>query len=60
MKKQTDFTFVKMSKEKSNELTTIVNETIATDFVAAKSFTVADLWNIQRSNKTRISSRYLA
>lgn len=60
MKKQTDFTFVKMSKEQSNELTTIVNETIATDFVTAKSFTVADLWNIQRRSKTRINSRYLA
>jgi hypothetical protein len=60
MKKETDFNFAKISKEQSNELTTIVKETLATDFVPAKSFTVVDLWNIQRQGKTTMNSRKLA
>lgn len=52
MKKQTDFNFIRMSKEQTNELTTTAVETIATDFVAVKSFTIVDLWNIQRRSKT--------
>ena len=60
MKKETGFNFANISKEQSNELTTIVEETIAMDFVPAKSFTVVDLWNIQRHGKTIINSRKLA
>ncbi len=60
MKKETGFNFANISKEKSNELTTIVKETIAIDFVPAKNFTVIDLWNIQRQGKTTINSRKLA
>ncbi len=52
MKKQTDLNFVKMSKEQTDELATTVNETIATGFVAVKSFTIVDLWDIQRRSKT--------
>ena len=59
MKKQTTLNFATINKEQSTELTSIVKETIATDFVPAKSFTVVDLWNIQRSNKPRLSSRHL-
>ena len=57
MKKQTEINFVKMSKEQTNELTTTVIETIATDFVAVKSFTIVDLWNIQRRSKTLSKGR---
>lgn len=52
MKKTTNFNYAKMSKEQTNEITTSVNETIATDFVAVKTFTIVDLWNIQRRSKT--------
>jgi hypothetical protein len=57
MKKERDFNFAKISKEQSNELTTIVNETLAVDFVPAKNFTVVDLWNIRRQGKTTMNSR---
>jgi len=57
MTKQTDFNFAKISKEQSNELTTMVKETVATAFVSAKSFTSVDLWNIRRQGKPMISSR---
>ena len=57
MTKQTDFNFAKISKEQSNELTTMVKETVATDFVSAKSFSSVDLWNIRRQGKTTINSR---
>jgi hypothetical protein len=57
MKKETGFNFANISKEQSNELTTIVKETIAMDFVPAKSFTVVDLWNIRRNGKTSMNSR---
>ena len=57
MTKQTDFNFAKISKEQSNELTTMVKETVATGFVSAKSFTSVDLWNIRRQGKTTINSR---
>jgi hypothetical protein len=60
MKKQTNLNFAKMSKGQLNELTTTVKEIVATDFIPDKSFTVVDLWNIQRRSKTRINSRYLA
>ncbi len=60
MKKQTEINFPKKSKELNEELTTVVDETIATDFIAPKNFTIVDLWNIQRNSKTAISSRKLA
>jgi len=60
MKKQTDLKFAKMSKEQLDHLTTTVKEIAATDFVPAKSFTVIDLWNIQRHGKTTMNSRKLA
>ncbi len=60
MKKETNFNFANISKIQSTELTTIVKETIALDFVPAKSFTVVDLWNIQRRSKTTMSSRKFA
>ena len=60
MKKETNFNFSKLSNELSAELITVVNETIATDFVPVKNFTVVDLWNIQRKSRTTKYSRNLA
>ena len=60
MNKNTGFNFAKISKEQSNELTTMVKETVATGFVSAKSFTSVDLWNIRRQGKTTINSRKTA
>jgi hypothetical protein len=60
MKKQTNLNFANISKEESTELTSVIEETIAIDFVPAKSFTVIDLWNIRRHGKTTINSRNLA
>jgi len=57
MTKQTDFNFAKISKEQSKELSTMVKETLATDFVTTKSFTIVDLWHIRRQGKTTINSR---
>ncbi len=58
MKKQTEINFSKISKEQTNDLTTVVNETIAVDIIPVKNFTIVDLWNIRRKSKTTISSRY--
>ncbi len=59
MKKQSNLNFAKMSKEQLHELTTTVKEIVATDFAPAKSFTVVDLWNIQRRNKTITNRKQL-
>ncbi len=60
MKKQTEINFAKISKEQTNKITTVVRESIAMDFVPFKTFTTADLWNIQRKSKTMRSRRHLA
>lgn len=57
MKKVTNLHFAKLSKEQTNELTTTVSETVATDFVTARSFTIVDLWNIRRNSKTTAKNR---
>lgn len=57
MNKNTNFNFANISKEHSRALTTMVEEMVATGFVAAKSFTIVDLWNIRRQGKTTINSR---
>jgi hypothetical protein len=59
MKKQTEINFSKISKEQTNDLTAVVNETIAMDFIPVKSFTIVDLWNIQQRSKTIRDSRKL-
>ncbi|HPH84110.1 MAG TPA: hypothetical protein PLC48_01575 [Ferruginibacter sp.] len=60
MKEQTNVNFAKMSKDQLIKLASTVKETVATNFIPSKKFTVIDLWNIQRSSKTRIQSRHLA
>lgn len=59
MKEQTNVNFAKMSKEQLTALTTTVKETAAADFIAGKSFTTIDLWNIQRSSKVRTQKKHL-
>ena len=49
-----------ISKEEVKELTTVVNETIAFDVNLTKTFTAADLWNIQRSRKSSLQRRHNA
>ena len=60
MKKQSNTLFSSISLSALENLTTIVNETVATGFAhpAKKSLTVAELWNIQRQGKSRIQRRY--
>jgi hypothetical protein len=57
MKKQTEINFSKISNQQTNDLTTVINETIALDFIPVKSFTIVDLWNIHRKSKIKTSGR---
>ena len=60
MKKQSTSLFTQISTNQFEYLTTIVNETLATEFsnTKDKKFTAADLWNIQRQGKRRIQRRF--
>ena len=60
MKKQSTNLFGTISTETVKNLTTMVKETLATDFTYAKNkiFTAADLWSIQRQGKSRIQRRF--
>jgi hypothetical protein len=49
-----------ISKEETKQLTTVVNETIAFDVNLEKTFTAADLWNIQRSRRSSLQRRHYA
>ena len=60
MKKETEINFAKISNEQAEALVTVVKETIAMDFTAYKTFTTADLWNIQRRSNTTSNRRHLA
>lgn len=57
MKKQTTNQFSPISKEQTEKLTTVVNETIALDVIPVKIFSSADLWNIQRRGRTNVVRR---
>ena len=57
MKKQTSNQFLQISKEETEKLTTVVKETIALGFEHAKTFTSADMWNIQRRGRTMLQRR---
>jgi hypothetical protein len=60
MKKQTANQFSPISKEQTEQLTTVVNETLALEVIQAKVFSSADLWNIQRRSRTMLSRRNFA
>ncbi|MBC7890259.1 MAG: hypothetical protein H7Z13_20480 [Ferruginibacter sp.] len=56
MKKQSTGIFTQMSKAQVENLTSVINESLATPFYHpnSKIFTTADLWNVQRQGKGRI------
>jgi len=56
MKKQTN-QFSPISKEQTEKLTTVVKETIALGLNKVRTFSAADLWNIQRRSRTIMSRR---
>lgn len=60
MNTQLNNVFATISKSETEKLTTIVNETVAIIENHKKSFTAADLWNIQRQKKTFVRSAYFA
>jgi hypothetical protein len=57
MKKQTTNQFSQISKEQTEKLTTVVKETLAFGFSQVKTFSTADLWNIQRRSRTMLQRR---
>jgi hypothetical protein len=60
MKKQTNNQFSPLTKVETGKLTTVVNETLAQEFSQPRSFSSADLWNIQRKSRTMTMRRYHA
>lgn len=60
MKTQSNTLFLHFSKEVMANLTMEVKETLATGFglPQQKTFTAADLWNIQRQTKARVQRKY--
>lgn len=57
MKKQSTNQFLPISKEQTEKLTTVVSETLALGISPVKTFSTADLWNIQRRSRTMMSRR---
>ena len=60
MRKESTSLFTQISKEGLENLTSIVDETSATEITYPKSkkFTVADLWNIRKSRKQSKQRNY--
>jgi len=61
MKTLADSFLTTLNSEQLKNLTTLVSETIAIDANACigKTFTSADLWNIQRAKKSVRNRRYI-
>lgn len=59
MKTQTNF-FAAISQENLNNLTTVVNETLAVHLIEknSKKLSVADVWNIQRTRRHFVQRRF--
>jgi len=60
MNTQNNSLFTSISKAATKELTTVVKETIAFGIIPERSFTAADLWNIQRQRKSSLQRRHFA
>ena len=60
MKKQSNTLFTYLNIEQVQNLTSIVKETLAknANTVSNKTFSAADLWNIQRQKKSFVQRRY--
>ncbi|HRI25379.1 MAG TPA: hypothetical protein PLZ45_11930 [Ferruginibacter sp.] len=56
MKKQSNNTFSPLSKEQLSTLTTVTSETLA----KPRTFSAAELWDIQRRSRTMVSRRSYA
>ena len=50
--------FTRISDAQSTGLTTAVNETLVSETNKKKTFTAADLWNIQRQKKSFVQRRF--
>ena len=61
MKKQSGTLFTKLTRETLAGLTNEIKETLAAGFnpPPAKTFTAADLWNIQRHGKSIVQRRFI-
>lgn len=57
MKKQTVIKFASFNRFQSENLPKTVNENLALEFAGTKSFSTADLWNIQRRGRTMLDRR---
>ena len=60
MKTQNNNLLLAISKVETRELTRMVKETLAYVVSQKKSFTAADLWNIQRQKKSTMQRRHFA
>jgi len=60
MKKQSENTFSLLSQKQVETLTQVVKETLAAGFTKPKTFSTADLWNIQRRGRTMLQRRHFA
>ena len=49
--------FTAISKAETKKLTTVVNETLAFDVQQQKTFTAANLWNIQKKGTSMLQKR---
>ena len=60
MKRQSNTPFAQISSEDLRNLITIVKETVATctNINSEKTFTAAELWNIQRQKKSLYKRRF--
>lgn len=62
MKKSSNTLFARLGENEVNKLATIVEETIALDVHPAppkKTFTAAEMWNIQRQRKSPVQRRFI-
>lgn len=60
MNTQSTTLFTQLSKEHLQDLTTEVKETLATVTTHVKTFSAADMWNIQRQRKSFLRTRRYA
>lgn len=61
MKTQNTNLLIQLNKTELTNLTQEVKETVATEnLVIAKTFSSADLWNIQRTRRSRVIRRHFA
>lgn len=60
MKKHSATLFTLLRKETLENLTSIVKETLATDYTisAPRIFSAADLWNIQKQKRVFVQRRF--